>query len=220
MLEDVEFFSTKTFSGKSISSPEEPGGPSCGQIIRFYIVHMNRNSGELRSSSNYGNHSGAEHSVPQAAPHEINNDEIETIVSAALPYGEVRPTDTSNMFFLGHNGVSAEGHRQNEQPNASRDTETQHSSSSRSEELLEGSPATTTPLIDEYFLAELRDTELGFVDVSRSSMDDVAAGVAGSAKKRKSKTPDSTFDEAAYKRTKSNPKDPTTVSKVVSWETW
>lgn len=178
---------------------------------------MNRNLGVLHSSSNYGSHSGAEHSVPQVAPHEINNDEIETIVSAALPYEEVKPRDTSNLFFLGHSG---EGLRQNEQHNASRETEIQPSTSSRSEELLEGLPSTTTPLIDEYFLAELRDTELGFVDVSRSTMDDVAPGVAGSSKKRKSKNPDSPFDEAAYKRMKSNAKDPTTVSKVVSWETW
>lgn len=181
---------------------------------------MNRNEGDLHSSSLYGSHGGAEHSIPLAAPHEINNDEIETIVSAALPYGEIRSTDTSNMFFLGHNGISTAGTGQNQQPNVSSVVEPQRSTSSRSEELVEGSSATTTPLIDEYFLAELRDTELGFVDVSRSNMDDIVAGVAGSSKKRKGKTPGSPFDEAAYKRTKSNPKDPLTVSKVVSWETW
>jgi hypothetical protein len=169
---------------------------------------MNQQDEKSSSATEFHNHDASDSSLPQSAPHEINNDEIETIVSAALPYTADRHEDSSIIFFDGN---------ENAQGNATR-TETLQSISRASDNLDGSSEAQTAPVIDEYVLAELRDAGEGFVSATSSSSESAAG-----ARKRKVRNSGSDSEETISNAKKSKivpVRDPNAVSKVVSWEIW
>lgn len=169
---------------------------------------MNQQDEKSSSATEFHNHDASDSSLPQSAPHEINNDEIETIVSAALPYTADRHEDSSIIFFDGN---------VNAQESATR-TETLQSISRASDNLDGSSEAPTAPVIDEYVLAELRDAGEGFVSATSSSSESAA-----SARKRKVRNSGSDSEETISNAKKSKivpVRDPNAVSKVVSWEIW
>jgi hypothetical protein len=173
---------------------------------------MNQQDEKSHSTAEFHNHDVSDSSLPQSAPHEINNDEIETIVSAALPYTADRHGDSSSIFYDGN---------ENAQDSAAR-TETLESISRASDNLEVSSEAPTAPIIDEYVLAELRDAGEGFVGATSSSSEPASSTLAG-ARKRKSRNSGSDSEETISNAKKSKmvpARDPNAVSKVVSWEIW
>ena len=175
---------------------------------------MIRQTEKSDSVTEFHNHDATDSSLPQSAPHEINNDEIETIVSAALPYTADRQEDSASIFFV-----------ENEITNASATTTGTLDLIGRTSTNLDGSSSSdvaTAPVIDEYVLAELRDAEEGFVGAADSNSDSASIALAGS-KKRKMKNSGSDNDETIANAKKSKiiaVRDPNAVSKVVSWDIW
>lgn len=175
-------------------------------------MKMNQQDEKSNSATAFHNNDASDISLPQSAPHEINNDEIETIVSAALPYTADRHEDSSIIFFNGSGNAQ----------NSVTGTETMESISRTSNNLDGSSGAPTAPIIDEYVLAELRDAGEGFVGASSSSSESASSALAG-ARKRKIRNSGSDSEETISnaKKSKVMPvRDPNAVSKVVSWEIW
>lgn len=175
---------------------------------------MNHQTANLDSTSDF-DVDGIFRPAPRAIPYEINNDEIETIVSAALPYADRSPT-TSLHFFPGND--SGRGGVDDDRSNVTDVREALELMNNDSTKADDDLSAAAAPIIDEYVLAELRDAEQGFADTSSSF---IRAAVGAKKRKNKNSGSESEDAQAAIKKSKiATARDPNAVSKVVSWDTW
>jgi hypothetical protein len=181
---------------------------------------MNHQSANLDSTSDF-DVDGIFRPAPRAIPYEINNVEIETIVSAALPYDN-RPTAASLLFFAGNDSSRGVEDERSNATDVRAVLELMNNESTKTnDDLSAAAAAAAAPIIDEYVLEELRDAEHGY-DNTPSNDTSFMRSAAG-AKKRKNKNSGSESEDtqAAIKKSKiAAARDPNAVSKVVSWDTW
>lgn len=179
---------------------------------------MNHQSANLDSTSDF-DVDGIFRPAPRAIPYEINNVEIETIVSAASPYGN-RPTAASLLFFAGNDSSRGVEDERSNATDVRAVLELMNNESAKTNNDLSAAAA-RAPIIDEYVLEELRDAEHGY-DNTPSNDTSFMRSAAG-AKKRKNKNSGSESEDtqATIKKPKiAAARDPNAVSKVVSWDTW
>jgi hypothetical protein len=177
---------------------------------------MNHQSANLDSTSDF-DVDGIFRPAPRAIPYEINNVEIETIVSAALPYGS-RPTAASLLFFPGNDSSRGVEDERSNATDVRAVLELMNNESTKTNNDLS---AASAPIIDEFVLEELRDAEHGYDNTTSNDASFMRS--ASGAKKRKNKNSGSESEDtqAAIKKSKiAAARDPNAVSKVVSWDTW
>ena len=179
---------------------------------------MNHQSANLDSTSDF-DVDGIFRPAPRAIPYEINNVEIETIVSAALPYGN-RPTAALLLFFPGNDSSRGVEDERSNATDVRAVLELMNNESTKTNNDLSAAAA-GAPIIDEYVLDELRDAENGYDDTPSNGTSFMRTATGAKKRKNKNSGSESEDTQAAIKKSKiAAARDPNAVSKVVSWDTW